>query len=592
MRKLLSIFAASAMAISSPLAVVACKKNSNENAEFDFEAQRNKFVSTVTQIFQTQFKSFFEPLRFVSQEESPFDKKMTTVFLRENANEISQGQGLIYDFVKSEITKVIHWSDVLEQINEEIMKNVNFRSMLIDGKNPLSEGFLTNTLELTDGDNEIATINVGFSSQIVLLNNNKDKEYVTIKYETQINLISGIEIAEEFNRINEDYLNLFKNEKQANEFKIESNKGDYKTAGDIIISEKGEIMTTVKNLIKNIELSNNHYSIDVDSTLMSYDENYLAIGSTVFNSVKYAWGSTPAMIPEVAEFGQNVMSAFGGNRKAKEAVVKTLSENEENPVVSRNESEEIKNQVSEFDNMSVAINVFGVEENLQDNRLFTNKIRKEQPNFAINYEEDQKLISLFGIEIQNSKIRYKEEIYELSKPFLLVRQNTEDTGTQALYTRFLSDALDYQIKFAGFSSDSSQSVNSNSLFYFNKPDSLKLDSLYNFVLGYKYFNDDFWDAASIQTKAYQEDLEFTSQFCGASLGNLKPASYLYFDKNERLYFSNRIFTPNDNVFKAQIVTSFFSFQMDWKLTASLALGNKAGTPGIVSDSASHFVFKK
>ncbi|AXK51735.1 hypothetical protein [Spiroplasma alleghenense] len=600
MKKLLSILAVASIGTSAPLSVVACKPGNRQEEEHDFQTRRNSFIALVTQIFKSKMQSFFDPFRFVYQDESPFESELTINYLRDKSEEISQGNGFAFDFVKSELMKLIDWWSVQQEVNKQVVQDVNFRSFLVDGKNPLNEAVQISSIKVQSNGSEIATMNIAFRTQISLLDGNKEVEYLPINYSTQISIIDEVGSVEELTRINKEYLNLFNSKITANYFKIESNKGNFETVAKMIDSEEGLIKKNVKSLINTIKLENDSFVINADNLKMGMSEDFLAIGSTALSYNNFQWDSGGGSTIEMQEYDKNLRKSFFGDEKAKDAVVNALSKNGLNYTHGWQESSDLQDKVAKFENMSVAISVFGVKENLSNNQAYRNKITNYQPIFAINELEDEKLISLFGVDIENTVVEFKEQTFELSNPFILVRQNTEEDNTLTLYRKFLKDALNYQILFHGLGEFYMEITNPEQTFYSKKPESWKNQDIYNKPLDYSELRDEFFDAASDETKSFQKDFEFSVEMISYKTNNkYEIARYFWIKEDESiLVWSDWEYNPpKPNIWnhplESQLATFFFSSGVKHRtlMNAGLALGKRGDSFLLIDYGDSHWKFE-
>ncbi|AXK50797.1 hypothetical protein [Spiroplasma alleghenense] len=585
MRKLLSVFASATIAVSAPLSVVACKQTNREDSEYDFQVRRNSFIALITQIFQSKMQSFFDPLRFVAQENSPFTDELTINYLRDKAEEINQGNGFAFDFIKSELIKFVNWNSVLSETSEKVSENVNFRSFLVDGKNPLSEGVDITSIKVESGGKEIATMKINFRTQILLLDHNKEREYLPINYNTQVNIINETGSADELNRINNEYLNLFNSNNLANYFKIESNKGNFETVGKLINAEDGAIKKTIRSLINTIKVENGSFVINTDKISITIDEDYLSTGSTTLTSPTFEWSRNGGSSAETIKFNDDMRNSYFGDEKAKDAVVEALSSNEQNLVHSWPHSEFTQSKVKSYEDMSIAINLFNIQENLWNKRAFENKIKTSQPLFAIDELNDQKLISLFGTEIKNTVVEFREQSFELSTPFIIVRQNTEETGTLTLYKKFLKDALNYQILFNGLGEEYMRITNPEQIFYSNKPESWNNQEIYNQPLDYLEYKNEFFSAASEEAKEFQKTFDFTVDLISMKTSlkfnvGYEMARYFWIKEDNSIYiwvdWDNNPPVARNYPWDSQLATFFFSSGVEGKtlMTTGLATGTR------------------
>ncbi|AHI54297.1 hypothetical protein SSABA_v1c08980 [Spiroplasma sabaudiense Ar-1343] len=246
MKKLLSILAATTMVVSAPLSVVACGDEGGKiGKEFDFEEAKADFMRDATQVYQNSLSKDFEKYFFTSQEDIDDDQifeRISTSYLNEIVGsgspiKVIEPNSKEFNEISKDLKKIPNLDNLKKSADSQIVKNVNYRSLLVDGKNPFANSevdFLT--ISVLKLDEDLFSIQFKTESTYVLKDKTGEEAYETVNYMSSITIFKERNASQEMKEISKKIEAELNSKEFANSFNFES--------------ESGQVNENVKNLSK------------------------------------------------------------------------------------------------------------------------------------------------------------------------------------------------------------------------------------------------------------------------------------------------------------------------------------------------------
>ncbi|AXK51719.1 lipoprotein [Spiroplasma alleghenense] len=535
MKKLLSILGVATLVVSAPLSVVSCKKQkvTNEN-EFDYEALKNNLFEATQQIFNSTLKNDFDNYFFVSQDggdngvDYPFGDKGIDWFItnEEKITNLDSNESLE---VQKDISEIINWDKLEEEINSEILSNVNYKPILVDGKTPLKDGYTIEDIRVVsnDGKDSVA-IYVTIGANFYFLNEKQEQQVERlIDFKTSITITENKLDAISLNEIKNNYVDTLNSVENANSFEIKSDKGNLRKTAESI-NEKhssNEVFNQFKNIIGEIKFKDE---------LVSFDDNFIIETNKkdTVDAVVYFSRVTDTWLNSNSECMKTIQSALRGNKSDELKLIEELSSNDSKwkPNYVYQTIGNIKELSAQYKDFSEIWNSFNLEFNLMNkSKTFKNSLNNS--NFKLNPNEERNYIALFRSTISSVKFTYKGKTYDLPDEQIVVKQRPKSENTKVLYKQFITDSFHFQQQFFGYNDGL---VDQSNQFVLNKPTSLMSTSPGKVLNAIEVL--DLLVEANPKAAAFLEPLDLNLEICeDHNIGNA-PTSKMTFNKNGDIFF--------------------------------------------------------
>ncbi|AXK51521.1 hypothetical protein [Spiroplasma alleghenense] len=510
MKKLLSIFAASAMVVSTPLSVVACKKTENK-VEFDFDVLTNQLISEVTEIVNQNLNQDFNRYQFIENDIALNDfnsiniKKILQI-LSEKKVDILELSPNSSEFVAigKDLTNIVKLEKLTTQINQAILQNINYKPILINGQSPFKNDFELNQIKLTKKTNDTVSILATFNFNLMLKDRPGNLVIEKVTYKHTMNIFQDAEIAKGFTELSNNIGELLESEKYSNSMEFMSNSGNYMRTtndmnNDILLKAKiTEAANEAKIPIKDSKL----YSIDLQNLNLRTSELYTIFGESQpksTNNLMY-WeniqddGKYGGLLSAITSTGYDVIDSYALRMNQYEKISQTNNTfmDQVNPYIV---SEKVQKLLLKDEESSWALNHYNIDYFLNDLNLypyFSERISKSK--FKLSETEDRKTIAIWGTEIENISVTYEEyqsgtkTTVDMPNYFFINRQKTHLINTKEYVYRVNFAWLEVCRQFLGF-----ENINGNTNLTYN----LKLpqDMLSDLKVGVSYNSSEILNAA-------------------------------------------------------------------------------------------------
>ncbi|AHI53515.1 hypothetical protein SSABA_v1c01030 [Spiroplasma sabaudiense Ar-1343] len=251
MKKILSFLGTTSIVVSAPLSAVACRSIDKIKEEFDFELLKNQMMETINTIFQEYLSSDFENFYFIEEgTKAPLEKYLVADLIA-NKEEIESKGSAFFELSES-IKGIINWQKILKEVNQEVVTNVQYRQLLIDGQNPLKNGYEISEITIEPKANDTAvTINLKIQADVWFLDKIQEQAFETIYFTNQISIFEESQDVEKLTSIQKKYKAEINSSEIANSFFYNSDHGDLEETARNISSDK-EIKNQIINIVEEI----------------------------------------------------------------------------------------------------------------------------------------------------------------------------------------------------------------------------------------------------------------------------------------------------------------------------------------------------
>ncbi|AXK51766.1 lipoprotein [Spiroplasma alleghenense] len=562
MKKLLSILGATSMVVSAPLSVVACKKKVNPDIgeEFDYQSLQKELKDTVQGIFDSILKSDFDDYFFVSFEKGgdngvkyPFGER-DEEWIKNNKENIENMESKESEEMQNYIKDLIHWNIVESEITNNVLSNVNYKPILVDGKTPLKDGYFIDSLKIEEKEeNGPLSVYISIGASFYFLNSNQEIEVENLNlFKTSITILADEEEAFDLNEVKNIYKDTLNSVENANSFEIKSDKGDlFGTAEAINQKTEGNLVfQNLQNILNNVQWAGKAINFNNDWKINT-DTNNIIDSSVNPPTNNLYWDRDGIGKPEGLK---TLKLALKGDKQAEEDFIEELSSND-SEWMSTGVSKYIKNIKElevEFDDFSESLNSFNLEYNLKENYTFNSSLKKS--NFKLEPRNQRNYLALFRSTIDDIGFWYNETFYELPKEQIVIKQLPECENTKVLYKKFITDSYNFQKEFFGFNDTELQEDNTDWKFYLNKPEEMK-DIEPMTLMDYEE-SFDLLLKANQKAADWLEPLGLTTGVNYSAASGNDYFSKMTFSQNDEIYFC---YSMSSNNYYLTLKTWFFSF---------------------------------
>ncbi|AHI53759.1 hypothetical protein SSABA_v1c03500 [Spiroplasma sabaudiense Ar-1343] len=546
MKKLLSILAVSSIAVSTPLATIACGKNNEKPTdEWDFEKQKQLMLQLVNSIFQGNLKSDFDPFFYIDENNPAFNHNY--IEFAENLADFNDVTSARHESVKTSISNLINWDAITKAVQTAIVENVNFKQLLVNNQSPIKSGYEISELNFALQP-ESKTVIIDF--EITCDVSFKDKigaiTFEAIRFNSKITIFKEVDVAEEFNKIKTEYLNHFNDEIVSGSFTIKSDKGDLKQTSNTINSDQN-IKSQVKTNL--VEIMNKVGPLGInllDASLAIETNDKLAVDSTageiqpLFSLAESSEQDAANAAPQHLPMRKLVRDALSGVEGKSEEFIKGLLDYSSTSLLVRYSPSglpSIGTLIGKHEKMSSVFNFYFLNWNYFSDGAQYKQIKlamdSQESNFKPNVERDEKTIALFRTEISNLQLEYGNDKFDLPTTSIMVRQETLKANTLELEEQFWSDSFYTFKKLVNFD-ENTQFSNPSLQYHLNKPTGW--DQYENQEIPADDYFDDIW-AANPEASAIRDNLSLTAVMARRSSAlKLTPITTIKFNEKGGIYF--------------------------------------------------------
>ncbi|AXK51519.1 lipoprotein [Spiroplasma alleghenense] len=469
MKKLLSIFAATTLAVSAPLSVVACKKGNSDNGEeFDYDALKKQLIDEMTLIINENINQDFEKYLFLKDEEAQkkFDSisiiKILDILSQEDVDSLQLNQNSTnFINISKDLKGVIDLAKLGNEINKNIVQNINFKPILINGQSPFKNDVETKSIKLLKKSNEVVSIEFNFGFNLALQEANGDVLNESINFHQIMNIFEDINIVDDLNDLSQSIVKQLESDKYSNSFSFISNSGNFlevteKINADSSIKSKiNEAVDEAQKLTENSE----RFTINLENKNLKTNKNYIIPGES--QSYSFSAGTWDSFEDDV--WTEGLLSALisRGSEEIENWSRKMSQRSFDDVTLSRfqkmSPSKAVQNFVLNDETSSIAINHYNIEEYLNNENLF--KLFKKRilnSKLKIDHDDDKKTIAIWGTDLENISVTYTEtysntEItIEMPDFYLINRQETSLDDTNEFTYKFNVSWLELLRKFFGY----------------------------------------------------------------------------------------------------------------------------------------------
>ncbi|AHI53757.1 hypothetical protein SSABA_v1c03480 [Spiroplasma sabaudiense Ar-1343] len=585
MKKVLSILAVSSIAVSTPLATIACGKNSeNPTDEWDFDSQKILMLNIVSGIFQNNLKKDFDPFFYIDEESSAFDHKYNE--FAENLEDFNDTTSARYKSIKASIENIINWNTILKDVQTGVVDNVNFKQLLVDNQSPLKNGFEVSKInfELQPAAKTVL-INFEITSDVSIRDKDGSTIFETINFNSKIAMFQAVDVAEEFNKIKTEYLNHFNDEEISGSFTIESDIGNLKTTAGAISSSldiKNKVQENLSIIMDQAQTSN--IVLLTDNLAIKTSDNAAvdsAAGEVItstFLSASRESDINGIVAPELRRlYWDAIFGVEGKEEELLNNILKSgMGEEQENGFIKNPPSvlSNINDLIKKHENMSNVFNCYFLNFNYLSGYAQYLPIRtameSQGSKFKLDMDRDEKTIALFKTEILDLQLEYSGEKFDLPAISIIVRQETKKANTQELEKQFFSDSLKSFRKITNLN-ESSPSSNPTGQYYLNKPDGW--EQYINQELPIEDYFNEIW-SANPEAESLKDNLEITVKIFQRNYQNDAGApqnnpTFMKFNQNGDVYFHSGENSQNYNL--PELRYNFFSKNMSGFLSNGFSI---------------------
>ncbi|WP_338971953.1 hypothetical protein [Spiroplasma endosymbiont of Panorpa germanica] len=494
MKKLLSVLAATSLITFAPLSVVACQKDPSKIKNFDYEDILSKFLGITELVFQQNLAENFQPFFYLSVNNAQnfypsldFDKLWE--FL---GTKIENGQG--YDFPENS-PEIEHFSKFVDQVidldqlnkdaNQRITSNINFRTLLKNGKNPFTKSIEVKKVVATEktsdesADNRILNFESTLTTTVEFLDATQNVSTRDINFEFSMTLFENEETADSFIRIGEDLERNLSNQ-YANEFGFESNSYNSLQISDNIEKLSNFEDVLVNDIEQKVLFSNENnringkdFKFEPKDIIQVVNSNHIVLAQQFTHnndrpelSWKDDYYHRIELIKDIMKNGGETL-----NDGAKEISRRNSLYN--NAYISK----DLKKYLSSKDKVSSeVINSFNLWAYYDYMTSLKNAVseRKISLDNGNSTEKQRRVIGLYGTQIRDLKLTYTNKYSEqitLKMPvqFIVNHQLTSFNNTQELYDEYVKANLIFYRELFGFADQDVQKEDFDYTFQFQKP---------------------------------------------------------------------------------------------------------------------------
>ncbi|AXK51767.1 lipoprotein [Spiroplasma alleghenense] len=564
MKKLLTILAATSMVVSAPLSVIACKKKVNPNIgeEFDYQSLQKELKTTVQEIFNSSLKSDFDDYFFVSFKSGgdngvdyPFGDR-DEEWIKNNKENIENMESPESQEMQNYIKDLIHWNIVESEITNNVLSNVNYKPILVDGKTPLKEGYFIDSIKIEEKEEKgPLSVYIAIGANFYFLNSNQEIEVENLNlFKTSITILSSKLEAQDLNEIKNIYKDTLNSVENANSFEIKSDKGDLFSTAEAINqkTESNLVFQNLQSILNNAQWNEEPIDFNNDWKINTNTNNI--IDASITYPKNYVYWDPSADNPE-PEAIKTLQSALKGDKQAEKDFIEELSSNDSRWMKSRINDyiKNIKELESEFDDFSESLNSFNLEYMLLINYAFQGSLKNS--NFKLEPRKQRNYIALFRSTIDDISFKYNGFNYELPKEQIVIKQLPECENTKVLYKKFITDSYNFQKEFFGFNDTKLQEDNTDWKFYLNKPEEMKDIEPMTLM--------DYEDSFDLLLKANQkaadwlEPLGLTTRVNRSAVYHNVGFEKMTFNQEDEIYFCDNM---SDKGRWLTLKTWFFSFE--------------------------------
>ncbi|AXK51768.1 lipoprotein [Spiroplasma alleghenense] len=564
MKKLLTILGATSLVVSAPISVVACKKkvDPNTDEEFDYQYLQKELKATVQGIFDSSLKSDFDDYFFVSFEKGgdngvdyPFGKR-NKEWIKNNKKNIENMESTQSQEMQNYIKDLIHWNKVESEIIKNVLSNVNYKPILVDGKTPLKDGYFIDSIKIEEKDEDgPLSVYIAIGASFYFLNSNHEIEVENLNlFKTSITILGKEIEAQDLNEVKNIYKDTLNSVENANSFEIKSDKGDLFSTAEAINqkTESNLVFQNLQNILNNVQWNEEPIDFNNDWKINTNTNNI--INASISYPNNYVYWDPSAYNPE-PEAVKTLQSALKGDKQAEKYFIEELSSNDSRWMKSRINDyiKNIKELETEFNDFSESLNSFNLEYMLSINSEFQASLKNS--NFKLEPIKQRNYIALFRSTIDDISFKYNGFNYELPKEQIVIKQLPECENTKVLYKKFITDSYNFQKEFFGFNDKELQEDNADWKFYLNKPEEMKDIKPMTLM--------DYEDSFDLLLKANQkaadwlEPLGLTTRVNQSASDSNISFKKMTFNQEDEIYFCDNM---SDKGRWLTLKTWFFSFE--------------------------------
>ncbi|AXK50828.1 lipoprotein [Spiroplasma alleghenense] len=558
MKKLLSILAAATMTVSAPLSVVACKKTDKnlEETEFDYQFWTNKLINELNQVVNSGLQKqlgdlYFQPQKFFENNKYINYENIMKILDGESSMDL-KSESIEFKQIDSEIREFIDWNEILKSVNDRIIGEVNYKNILVNGQNPLKNGFEISEITLTEKAAGIVMINFKLDVSVQLRDESGSAFFQKIEYKSTIGIFTDEALVEEINNAISDFNEQLKLSENANNFRFTSSSGNFdENAAQFSQSDHG----VQKSFSEFLEKFNNQQSgssfgnlqINQNQNKYNFQKSAFLSASVVESSVRSKW---------YLEDNLNTTLKKGlveGGGALLNTIDLTLDTNDRSDAVMGSRDtipENVKKNLTSND--AWMFNHLYIKEKIdkKTNLSFDQILTDSDSEFDIstNDRSDSKVIAIFPTEVQSLSISLNQEGSELKFDIpnvnVFIKQEMREENSKKLMTQWLTLALELFREMFGFESGEN---NGNNNVAMKLPESFKNEFEFNKTYSYHELIEGVYNEAveRIKTRFPEANYELISGFYQSlNLDTGNADKFRVADTNNNLYYMN---TSGDTV---------------------------------------------
>ncbi|AXK51520.1 hypothetical protein [Spiroplasma alleghenense] len=520
MKKLLCLLGTITMISSAGVSLVACKRTIiNDGDEFDYEAAKNKLIQEVSEIISLNLNQDFKNYQLLENQvaENQFESISISKFLNileeQGKNELQLPfNSQNFKDISKDLKGIVDLTKINSDINEKIVKNINFKPILVNGS-PFKNDYEVNSIKLLKKSDGVVEMVFDFGFNLQINNSEGITLNETIINKQFINLFKDADVAKTINELSESVKEQLESEKYVNSMVFTSDSGDFSKGIDKINSDFS-IKSTIKEAVieaqSNVENSQG-FIIDTQESNLVTEKLYTVFGeSKTENWINREWNTleddswTEGLFSAITSLGMEKINILA------QRMVEEANANKNLEFMRAIHPFKVQNEVAslllEDENSSWAVNHYNLDYYMKNKNLFPYLSAKiADSKFKIDKIEDKKTIAIWGTTLENIFLTYtdpdtKEEI-KVTTPdyFTFNRQRTSMIDTNELNRQFNIGFLEVCRNFFGFENFN---INENPEMVYNI--SLPEDVTKNLEVGISY------NSAPIMKAALEETIKRTS----------------------------------------------------------------------------------
>ncbi|AHI54296.1 hypothetical protein SSABA_v1c08970 [Spiroplasma sabaudiense Ar-1343] len=594
MKKLLSILAATTMVVSAPLSVVACGDEGGKiGKEFDFDETKIDFMRDITQVYQNSLSKDYEKYFFTSQEDIEDDKIFDNISTSYLDGIIESGPPVKvierdskeFEEISKDLKKVVSLENLKKSADSQIVKNVNYRPLLVDGKNPFANSEIDfESISVLKLDQDLFSIQFKTESSYVLKDKTGEEAYETVNYMSSITIFKERDAAEEMKEIAEKIDDEVNSKAYANSFNFESDSGQVQENVKII-SKSSNVGTKFVEVGEKVKKSNQNwkdYTFKTDSLKVeSGIEKFVpAISEKLLHDDDSKFSSRFHKIQAFGDYHTNTTWAdmnegpwrdfwdnFADNNSVALDDFLEIYQIKDHRPVNKITSNFINPPVNAkiIDTNAEWTRSFNPFFNSDNKNPIISSITKKTPNFAfsqatdLKQNTDAKLLGVFQSEVSGFSLQYKSKItsqtvsIEMPKIQIGLRQNATK-ATMEVQKEFFAAQFAFFQEFYGLNDNKSNFET----FYFSIPEKLESEiQTDKFYEAEELLSAMFDDVKAKVIAKNPEHEKYLNHFAGSSILDKKSQlEYIKISKNLDLSFytsekqpmNDWFFSPNASFF--------------------------------------------